>query len=97
MGIFPIGMNILQFWIVDTILKASAGAGPVALDSPFADDLEREPIFAVAASDDEDDDSKPPKRPVSRPREHSYPPTTSSDGSGSRAATPVPGAPPVPR
>ncbi|KZW04468.1 hypothetical protein EXIGLDRAFT_636054 [Exidia glandulosa HHB12029] len=107
MGIFPIVMNILQFWIVDTILKASAAVGPVALDSPFNEDEEREPIFAVAGSDDEDGgDVKPAvaRRPAAAPREHSYPPTTSSDGGtgpGSRAATPIPGAvappPPVPR
>ncbi|KAJ6616240.1 vacuolar membrane protein-domain-containing protein [Mycena sp. CBHHK59/15] len=49
MGIFPIIMNILQFWLIDSIVKASN----VALDMDAADPLDREPLFG----DDEDDRS----------------------------------------
>ncbi|THV08226.1 hypothetical protein K435DRAFT_824799 [Dendrothele bispora CBS 962.96] len=61
MGIFPIIMNILQFWIIDTIVKASGP--PVALDaeSPSRFEHDREPLFN-APSDDEDDDHSYPQR-----------------------------------
>jgi len=55
MGIFPIIMNILQFWLIDSIVKASS---IIALDgnSPSHFDSEhREPLFNIP-SDDEDDD-----------------------------------------
>ncbi|EJD48536.1 hypothetical protein AURDEDRAFT_112966 [Auricularia subglabra TFB-10046 SS5] len=99
MGIFPIIMNILQFWMIDSIVKASAAAGAVALATP-SDELEREPMFAVA-SDDEDDDAseaKPPGRPRHAEREHSYPPGSRSGSEHSRPSSPVPGAvaPPPP-
>ncbi|KAJ7639253.1 vacuolar membrane protein-domain-containing protein [Roridomyces roridus] len=51
MGIFPIIMNILQFWIVDSIVKGSG----VALDEDAPDPLDREPLFR--AGDDDDDDT----------------------------------------
>ncbi|KAK1223315.1 hypothetical protein PQX77_013792 [Marasmius sp. AFHP31] len=63
MGIFPIIMNVLQFWIIDSIVKASDA--PVALDaeSPNGrDQADREPLFN-APSDDEDDDDTAPHRP----------------------------------
>ncbi|KAF8213953.1 vacuolar membrane protein-domain-containing protein [Mycena galopus ATCC 62051] len=50
MGIFPIIMNILQFWLIDSIVKASG----VALDPDAPDPLDREPLFH--SPDDEDDD-----------------------------------------
>jgi len=57
MGIFPIIMNVLQFWLIDSIVKAS---GVVALPSDSSrnsfDDLAREPLFDTP-SDDEDDSS----------------------------------------
>ncbi|EEB89017.1 hypothetical protein MPER_12939 [Moniliophthora perniciosa FA553] len=61
MGIFPIIMNVLQFWIIDSIVKASDA--PVYLDADSSHDnghAEREPLFGVP-SDDEDDDT--PRRP----------------------------------
>ncbi|KAF7355681.1 hypothetical protein MSAN_01485900 [Mycena sanguinolenta] len=50
MGIFPIIMNILQFWLIDSIVKASG----VALDPDAPDPLDREPLFHDP--DDEDDE-----------------------------------------
>lgn len=102
MGIFPIVMNVLQFWIVDTILKGSAvPAQPVSLG--VGEDIEREPIFAVVGDEDDDDDEDVVKRPQPLVREHSYPPSGSGSGSEhERTASPVPGAvavappPPVP-
>ncbi|KAJ7724840.1 vacuolar membrane protein-domain-containing protein [Mycena metata] len=52
MGIFPICMNIIQFWLIDSIVKASG----VALDLDSPDPLDREPLFG-APDDDEDDDT----------------------------------------
>lgn len=79
-------MNILQFWIIDSIVKASAHAG-ISLDSPIRDS-EQEPIFT--AGDDSDDEDTIAKRPQVV-REHSYPPAGSANGH-SRPASPVPGA-----
>ncbi|EJF62288.1 Vaculolar membrane protein-domain-containing protein [Dichomitus squalens] len=62
MGIFPIAMNIIQFWLIDTIVKGSNNA-PLALasDSPRGSlDADREPLFH--ASDDEDDEDGLPAR-----------------------------------
>ncbi|KAJ7749249.1 vacuolar membrane protein-domain-containing protein [Mycena olivaceomarginata] len=52
MGIFPILMNILQFWLIDSIVKASG----VALDLDSPDPLDREPLFRSPDDDDDDDD-----------------------------------------
>lgn len=56
MGLFPIIMNVLQFWLIDSIVKAS-DASSVALDSntPDAFDADREPLFAAPPDDDDDD------------------------------------------
>jgi len=51
MGLFPIMMNILQFWLIDSIVKASTVI-PVALGE--GTEADREPLFGVP-SDDEDD------------------------------------------
>ncbi|KAF9006665.1 vacuolar membrane protein-domain-containing protein [Cyathus striatus] len=62
MGIFPIVMNILQFWLIDSIVKASS-ATSLALDSDSPDSIhpqDREPLFN-APSDDEDDDGYRPR------------------------------------
>jgi len=59
MGIFPIIMNILQFWLIDSIVKASS---VIALDGnsrSHFDSEHREPLFNVP-SDDEDDDAYNP-------------------------------------
>ncbi|KAH6914770.1 vacuolar membrane protein [Coprinopsis sp. MPI-PUGE-AT-0042] len=63
MGIFPIVMNILQFWLIDSIVKASSTPSPVALEVDSADPFhtsDREPLFNV--SDDEDEGDHRPRR-----------------------------------
>lgn len=55
MGLFPIIMNILQFWLVDSIVKASSSSVEISTDSPRMSDVhDREPLFR--ASEDEEDD-----------------------------------------
>jgi hypothetical protein len=55
MGAFPIIMNVVQFWLIDSIVKAS-NAISLDVNSPNLDDSDyREPLFN-APSDDEDDD-----------------------------------------
>ena len=82
-------MNIFQFWVIDSIVKASVSAG-ILLDSS-EDGEEREPIFNAEDSDDEEEHlPKPPARPVSK-REHSYPPSIGNEPQ-LRPVSPVPGA-----
>ncbi|KAF7302028.1 hypothetical protein MIND_00769200 [Mycena indigotica] len=80
MGIFPICMNILQFWLIDSIVKASG----VALDMDSPDPLDREPLFR-APDDDDNDDSAFVQGPTDiehRPRPRSQSPeSTGSDPS----------------
>ncbi|KAJ3572265.1 hypothetical protein NP233_g3204 [Leucocoprinus birnbaumii] len=60
MGIFPIIMNIVQFWLIDSIVKASNAIALDTSSSPSLDDPEhREPLFN-APSDDEDEDAYKP-------------------------------------
>jgi hypothetical protein len=69
MGLFPIFMNCLQFWLIDSIVKASAPPSPVSLspDTPRdSDERDREPLFR-ASYDDEDDDSATPHDLESQP------------------------------
>lgn len=55
MGIFPVTMNILQFWLIDSIVKASAPTSVALENSPNVSRYpDREPLFG-ASSDDEDD------------------------------------------
>ena len=54
MGIFPITMNILQFWLIDSIVKASTSTLVLENSPDLSRHLEREPLFR--ASDDEDDE-----------------------------------------
>ncbi|KAI1796054.1 vacuolar membrane protein-domain-containing protein [Ganoderma leucocontextum] len=63
MGIFPIVMNVLQFWLIDTIVKGSNNYAPLALVSESRRgslDPDTEPLFG--ASDDEDEDDGLPAR-----------------------------------
>ncbi|KAA1473361.1 hypothetical protein DENSPDRAFT_779796, partial [Dentipellis sp. KUC8613] len=57
MGLFPILMNVLQFWLIDSIVKASSEPGALALgaDSPRASYDEHAPIFHSTDSDSEDE------------------------------------------
>jgi hypothetical protein len=52
MGLFPIFMNVVQFWLIDSIVKAS-GNGEIALNQP--DSSDREPLFNSSDDDDVDD------------------------------------------
>ena len=52
MGLFPICMNVVQFWLIDSIVKAGGSAG---ITLP-ADPADREPLFR-SSSDSGDDDS----------------------------------------
>ena len=57
MGIFPIIMNVLQFWLIDSIVKAS-GNSSVELDDNSPElyvPQDREPLFRVPEDEDEDD------------------------------------------
>lgn len=51
MGIFPILMNIIQFWLIDSIVKASSVAVGLDIEQGAHDS---EPLFQ-GCSDDEDD------------------------------------------
>jgi hypothetical protein len=96
MGIFPIIMNIIQFWLIDTIVKAKP-APSLTLDSDAPDalhpnDQDREPLFGVP-SDDEDETPAHPydlenPRPPSLSRSTSTVPTI--DTAKSRTITPDP-------
>ncbi|KAF8338547.1 vacuolar membrane protein-domain-containing protein [Amanita rubescens] len=70
MGIFPIMMNIIQFWIIDSIVKAhdSHVMLEATTDSQRAD---HEPLFA-SPSDDEDDGGHVPYD-IENPRSPSPP------------------------
>lgn len=57
MGIFPLVMNVLQFWLIDSIVKASTSSTAVRAASPRnSDSQDREPLFN---STDDDDDVLP--------------------------------------
>ena len=82
MGIFPIAMNILQFWLIDSIVKASSTPSAVALGVDSADPFhtsDREPLFN--ASDDEDEDDHRPRR-LQRDIENQLPSAPSQSSSG---------------
>lgn len=54
MGFIPIVMNIVQFWLIDSIVKASTVA-LAAPDSSPRHSADREPLFEARDEDDEDD------------------------------------------
>lgn len=88
MGIFPIAMNIIQFWLIDSIVKASSTPSPVALGVNSADPFhtsDREPLFN--ADDDEDEGDHQPRRlqrdienQLSPPSQSSFAPDSYSTG-----------------
>ena len=57
MGLFPIIMNILQFWLIDSIVKAHSPPLALTDDSSRLDtqDGDREPLFQADGSDGEDE------------------------------------------
>ncbi|KAJ7591438.1 vacuolar membrane protein-domain-containing protein [Mycena floridula] len=84
MGIFPIIMNILQFWLIDSIVKAKE-AVILGTETPDAlNESEREPLFDVS-SDDEDHPSSDleNQRPASPGSSHSTRSARDKTGSGS--------------
>lgn len=76
MGLFPIIMNILQFWLIDSIVKASEVPSAALLTDSLRhayDDGQREPLFG-APSDDEDEDADAgtlPRHDIENPRTRS--------------------------
>ncbi|KAK0190525.1 vacuolar membrane protein-domain-containing protein [Armillaria mellea] len=73
MGLFPILMNILQFWLIDSIVKAS-NEQFVSLDTDVHDALDhadREPLFGVPSDDEDDGDTGNQRHDIENPRSHS--------------------------
>jgi len=52
MGFFPIVMNVIQFWIIDSIVKAAVASAP--LDAPAAEAEEEEAPFLSEETEDEE-------------------------------------------
>ncbi|KAJ7693899.1 vacuolar membrane protein-domain-containing protein [Mycena rosella] len=99
MGVFPILMNILQFWLIDSIVKASG----VALDLDTPDPLDREPLFGAPDDDDDAEGGVPAhadieSHPRARPR--SLSPSSGRSASSDttprelKSSTPTPSQPP---
>jgi hypothetical protein len=57
MGLFPIFMNVVQFWLIDSIVKASGNA-EVTLPFNQPDTSDREPLFHSSDDDVDDDDAR---------------------------------------
>ncbi|KAF9651739.1 hypothetical protein BDM02DRAFT_3084242, partial [Thelephora ganbajun] len=57
MGLFPITMNVLQFWLIDSIVKAHAPPFTLIDDPPRLDpgSGDREPLFQADVTDEEDE------------------------------------------
>lgn len=75
MGVFPILMNIIQFWIIDSIVKSSKE--PVKLDPEggLVTDEDREPLIST-----EDEEEAPNGKRTNATDEvelHEYPPRLS--------------------
>ena len=88
MGLFPIFMNIIQFWVIDSIIKVGGvgGLGP-PLEEP--DESDHEPLFnsidGPDSDEEEEDSGEAAKRDVeaqtqtrlrhSADSSHTYPPS----------------------
>jgi len=63
MGLFPIFMNIIQFWVIDSIIKVG-GVGGLGVPSEELDEADNEPLFNAIddpdGDEDEDDATLPP-------------------------------------
>ncbi len=90
MGIFPIAMNILQFWLIDSIVKASSTTSPLTLETD-ADGADREPLFRGSMDDEDDDNDDGPGRDIEnrrhRVRSPSRSPARSRDRQKSSSST----------
>jgi hypothetical protein len=73
MGLFPIIVNVLQFWLIDSIVKAHAPPLSLVDDPSGHGHSDREPLFQADDGSDEEDDtvdgsgSTPPKHDVENP------------------------------
>lgn len=75
MGIFPIMMNIIQFWLIDSIVKSSEAASvalPTLTPRSSADgEHEHEPLFRASSDDEDDDGAFPARHDIENPRPRS--------------------------
>lgn len=55
MGIFPVVMNVLQFWLIDSIVKASEAVK--LFDEERPDHDAHEPLFRASEDNDDDDEA----------------------------------------
>jgi len=90
MGLFPIIMNVLQFWLIDSIVKAHTPPLSLTDDSSRfgADEGDREQLFQADGSDEEDETvdepgSTPPKYDIENPE-----PLTATRTTHPRPSTP---------
>jgi hypothetical protein len=58
MGVFPIIMNILQFWLIDSIVKAKIFAPALTLDPEEGLSADRQPLFRGSSDDEDDEDDR---------------------------------------
>ena len=83
MGIFPIMMNILQFWLIDSIVKSSPAASvalPTLTPRSSADgEHEHEPLFHASSDDEDDDGAFPAHHDIENPRPRSRSHSIDSD------------------
>jgi hypothetical protein len=70
MGFFPILMNVIQFWLIDSIVKAGGIAGIALPSSDSLDPADREPLFhsPTDPANDDDDDSEDGAVVISPPK-----------------------------
>ena len=71
MGLFPILMNVLQFWLIDSIVKGSSNNyAPLTLvsETPRGSlDPDSEPLFRASEDDDDDDDGFSARHDIENP------------------------------
>jgi cytoskeletal protein RodZ len=67
MGLFPIIMNILQFWLIDSIVKASAAVRLLEEEDRHDSDV-NEPLFRASNDDDDEGPGHRPRNDVENPR-----------------------------
>lgn len=88
MGLFPIIMNIVQFWLIDSIVKSNAESDsdvhPSSATSRHSYD--REPLFNHNSDDDDDDDDDRPHDIENPP---TYSPASSSGHDHISSSTPA--------
>ncbi|KAI9453474.1 vacuolar membrane protein-domain-containing protein [Lactarius psammicola] len=109
MGLFPIFMNIIQFWVIDSIIKVG-GVGGLGAPPEEPDEADNEPLFNAVddpdGDEDEDDSGEAvlPKRDVeaqtrlrkSTDSTHTYPPSLPGSPTGPSTNIHYPGRSPPP-